>query len=246
MNLRLKAICVLSILFSCSMSLAQVAEEIGEGFDRESPEKIAQAAKDIADLFNDAIYPAQIQAFHKSLILANYQHLDPNHDVPSDLLEDAVIFFDANKAKFPNQAYIVVINFKLRSDAYRFFLIDMASGTVEKFHTIHGVGSDKNKDGWAERFGNVPDSGASSLGFIRTAEVYYGKFKRSIRLDGLSKTNSNVRPRAIVFHGWEKAHEKNVIQGLGWGCPAVDYAVRDGILDKIKEGSLMYIGVSKL
>lgn len=226
-------------------AMAQDLDLIGEGFDKESPEKIEQARKEIEALFKDAELPSSMNAFRKSTILANYQHLDPKREVPSDLLEDAVTFFDANIAKFPNKSHIVVIDFSRRSDKYRFFLINMRTGAVEKFHTTHGKGSDQNKNGYAERFLNVVNSGASSVGFIRTAEIYFGKYKRSVRLDGLSQTNSKVRERAIVLHGWDKAYERNVIQGLSWGCPALDWSVKDAIIDKVAEGALMYIGVAK-
>lgn len=218
--------------------------EFGEGFDRQTPEEIEAARKIIERDFAGAVDPKTFNKSTQDEILARYQHLDPNNWVPSDLLKDAVLYFDANKERFPNQAYITVIDFKPRSDNYRFFLIDMATGEVERYRTTHGIGSDKNNDGFAESFGNVINSGKSSLGFIRTAEVYYGKYKRSLRLDGLSSTNSNVRARAIVYHGWDKVKEAPVIQGLSWGCPTIDWQYKDAILDKIKEGSLFYIGVS--
>jgi len=218
------------------------SEELGEGFDKQSPEEIERANSEIRELFKDAVVPSLRR---RVSILKKYQHLDPKKEVPTDLLEKTVAYFDANRSKFPNQSHITVIDFKPRSDKFRFFVINMETGKVEKFHTTHGVGSDKNKNGYAERFGNVINSGASSLGFIRTAEIYSGKFKRSVRLDGLSTTNSNVRERAVVLHGWDDAHEANVIQGLSWGCPALDWAVKDGVIDKVAEGSLMYIGVSK-
>jgi hypothetical protein len=164
--------------------------------------------------------------------------------VPPDLLQKAVAYFDANKSRFPNQAYITVVDFRPRSDKYRLYIINMADGSVEKFHTTHGVNSDKNADGIATVFGNVINSGMSSLGFVRTGEVYSGSYKRSIRLDGLSSTNSNIRDRAVVFHGWDKVHEANVIQGMSHGCITLDWKVKDAAIDKIKEGSLMYVGQS--
>jgi hypothetical protein len=241
------ALLLASVTYVPVNSTAQFGpNEIGEGFDRQSPEEIEKARLEIEALFKDAVEPKTLNKVQASAILQKYQHLDPNKEVPTDLLEDAVLYFDQNLSKFPNQAYIVVIDFKPRSNVRRFFLINMASGEVEKFFTTHGHGSDKNRDGYAERFLNVVNSGASSVGFIRTGEVYWGKFKRSVRLDGLSTTNSKVRERAIVLHGWDNAHERPVIQGLSWGCPALDWTVKDGVIDKVKEGSLMYIGVSKL
>ena len=124
----------------------------------------------------------------------------------------------------------------------RFFLVDMTTGAVEKYHTTHGEGSDVDNDGIAESFGNVPNTGKSSLGFVRTAEVYEGTYKRAVRLDGLSETNTKIRDRAIVFHGWEKTVEGNVIQDRSQGCITLDYKVKDSVLDKIKEGSLINVG----
>lgn len=217
----------------------------GEGFDREDPAAIQKAHEIIDRDFAGAVTLHQLSVRSRIRTLADYQHLDPNREVPQDLLRDAVAYFDANKQRFPNQAYITIVDFKKRSDKSRFYLINMSTGAVEKYHTTHGINSDKDDDGYAESFGNVPDSGKSSLGFVRTAEVYEGKFKRSVRLDGLSTTNSNIRDRAVVFHGWDKVHEANVKQGLSWGCITLDWAVKDGVLDKIKEGSMMYVGVSK-
>lgn len=225
-------------------SFGQSGEELGEGFDKQSAEEIASARKNIETAFSHAIYPKSLNVSEQKKILEKYQYLDPNKEVPTDLLEQAVIFFDQNLDKFPNQAYLIVIDFRPRSHIQRFFLIDMKTGGVEKFRTTHGKGSDKNKDGFAETFGNIVNSGASSLGFIRTGEVYWGKFKRSVRLDGLSTTNSKVRERSIVLHGWDNAHEQPVIQGLSWGCPALDWSIKDAVIDKVKDGSLMYIGVS--
>lgn len=222
-----------------------MSSEVQEGYDKQSPEEIEQARAKIERDFAGAIMPSHFSALQKARILAQYSHLDPSNEVPNDLLKQAVIYFDANKSRFPNQSHITIVDFKKRSDKSRLYLINMAMGAVEKYHTTHGLNSDKNEDGYAESFGNVVNSGKSSLGFMRTAEVYSGKFKRSVRLDGLSSTNSNVRERAIVFHGWDGVKEADVIQGLSWGCITLDWKVKDGVLDRIKEGSLMFVGVSK-
>lgn len=238
---------LLAALIVSSMASANLGETMtAEGYDRQSPEEIEAAARAVARDFSQAVNPFQFNEQEKQEILERYQYLDPNRVVPSDLLKNAVLYFDQNKASFPNQAYITIVDFKPRSDNYRFFLINMSTGAVERYRTTHGINSDKNNNGWAESFGNVDGSGKSSLGFVRTAEVYNGKFKRSLRLDGLSSTNSNIRARAIVFHGWDKVKEESVIQGLSWGCWTIDWNYKDAILDKIKEGSLFYAGVSAI
>jgi hypothetical protein len=233
----------------CALALsALVAASNAAAFenpDRQAPEDLARARASVERDFEGAVSVRSLSLRQKTQILSKYAAIDPKHEVPSDLLANALVFFDANRDKFNNQNYLSIVNFKSRSDAARFFLVSLLDGSVEKYHTTHGAGSDVDQDGIAESFGNVIDSGKSSLGFVRTAEVYQGTYKRALRLDGLSTTNSNIRERAVVFHGWDGAHESNVLQGLSLGCIAVDWRVKDAILDKIKEGSLMYVGVSK-
>ena len=244
-----KALVACTLIFASltvsSNSLQPMTMDTPEGYDHQSPEEVEAARQRIERDFAGQIEPRSLSNARREEILSRYAHLDPKREVPTDLLEHTVLYFDANKTRFPNQTHITIVDFSMRSNKQRFFLIDMASGEVIKHWTTHGLNSDKNKDGLAEIFGNVNGSGKSSLGFVRTAEVYHGKFKRSIRLDGLESSNSNIRRRAIVFHGWDGVKEEPRIQGLSWGCITLDWNVKDGVLDKIKEGSLMYIGVSK-
>lgn len=228
-----------------TFNLASQSDEAQEGFDRQSEEEIAQADAKIARDFAGAVSVASIDKSTEDEILARYAYVDPNREVPTDLLKNAILYFDANLSRFPNQAWVTIVDFKPRSNRQRLFLIDMASGAVEKYRTTHGIGSDRNKDGYAERFSNVVNSGTSSLGFVRTGEVYHGKFRRSLRLDGLSSTNSNIRRRAIVYHGWDNVYERDVVQGLSWGCITMDWALKDAVIDKIRDGSLMYVGVAQ-
>ncbi|MFV8256235.1 murein L,D-transpeptidase catalytic domain family protein [Bdellovibrio bacteriovorus] len=173
-------------------------------------------------------------------VLSQYQHLDPNHIVPTKALETAVLYFHENKAKFKNQAVISVLDFSQKSTQKRWYFIDMKTGAVWNVHVSHGKGSDSNHDGFAEKFSNVEGSNASSLGFYKTAETYQGSNGYSLRLDGLSTTNSNARSRAIVVHGASYVQDSNVIQGRSWGCPAVSQANRDKVINLIKGGSLLY------
>lgn len=173
-------------------------------------------------------------------ILKNYDHLDPKRIVPDKALREAVLFFHANKSVFKNQKVISVIDYGVSSVQKRFFVIDLISGAVWALHVAHGKGSDSNHDGFAEKFSNVSGSNATSLGFFRTAETYNGKYKYSLRLDGLSTTNSLARPRAIVVHGAKYVLDKDVVQGRSLGCPAVSVANSKRLVDLIKHGSLIY------
>lgn len=232
-------------LVALNLILSSLAFAQFENPDAETPQEIARAKALIQRDFANATQPAQILPVIQAAILKNYGYLDPNHEVPADLLKDAVLYYDANLASFPNKGYITIVDFKPRSDKYRLFIVNMTDGSVEQFHTTHGVGSDPNDTGTAKTFGNVINSGKSSLGFVRISELYVGEYKRSARLDGLSATNSNVRERAVVFHGWDGVTEANVIEGMSHGCITMDWKIKDGVLDKVGGGSLMYVGVAK-
>lgn len=52
-------------------------------------------------------------------------------------------------------------------------------------------------------FSNNEGSHLSSLGRALVAERYEGRYGVAYRLDGLEVSNSNLRPRCVVLHGWE-------------------------------------------
>jgi hypothetical protein len=176
--------------------------------------------------------------------LARYSNLDPNHQVPRNLLATALKYFDDHAASIKNKDYISVIDFSLPSTKHRFWIINMKTGDVFGTTVAHGKNSDKNNDGYADAFSNAPNSDMSSLGVYMTAETYSGKHGLSLRLDGKSATNSNVRARAVVVHGADYVQDKEVRQGRSWGCPAVPMAYRDKIIGWLKNGSVIYAGLS--
>lgn len=176
---------------------------------------------------------------------ANYSYVDPKNIIPKKLREAALAYFDVNKGNFANKNYITVVDFSAHSSRSRFFIIDMASGQVQALHVAHGKGSDKNNDGYAERFSNVSGSEASSIGYYRVSETYAGKYGTSIRLDGLSSTNSNARARAIVLHPAGYVSESGSRAGRSWGCFALDPKYAQSVFAKIKRGSLLYAHLSK-
>jgi hypothetical protein len=173
-----------------------------------------------------------------------FAHLDPHGVVPKKLLAEALAFFQAHQEKFKNKGHISVLDYALRSSEPRFHVIDMQTGDVQSFRMANGVGSEPAHDGFAHTFSNVSGSNMSSLGFVLTAETYEGKHGFSLRLDGLSDTNSKLRARAVVVHGADYVHDKPVIQGRSNGCPAVPMDQRTRVINLIKEGSLMYFARS--
>lgn len=173
----------------------------------------------------------------------DYSYLDPDKIVPEKLLLEAVKFYDANLDKIENQRVMGVIDYKQHNSKERFYIIDMESGRVETYLTAHGKNSDPDFDGYATKFSNIPDSNTTSLGFFLTAETYYGSNGYSLRLDGLSSTNSKARERAIVIHGAGYVTPGSKI-GRSYGCPAVEMRYHKELIDQIKDGSLLYAGFS--
>ncbi len=179
-------------------------------------------------------------------ILQKYKHLDPKKMVPRNLLRKALLYWEANPSRFPNKKYIAVVDFSIKSRKDRFFLIDMKTGSVLDHHVAHGSKSDKDGDGIPETFSNIVDSNMSSLGVYRASESYdSSKFGYSMRLDGLSTTNSNVRKRAIVLHpAWYVKETDLFAPGKTYGCLGLSSSVSKDVIDKMKGGSLIYVGLS--
>ncbi|MFI2810854.1 murein L,D-transpeptidase catalytic domain-containing protein [Microbulbifer sp. JSM ZJ756] len=144
-----------------------------------------------------------------------------------------------------NPRYWAIFKIREHSRNKRLYVFDRVARKVERFHVTHGKGSDPNHDGIATEFSNRPDSHMSSLGLCRTLNEYRGRYGKSLRLEGLEPSNNNVFKRAIVFHGthyagddWVRRHGRC---GRSWGCPAVEHAVAPGLVDKLKNGSLLLV-----
>ncbi|MFO0566783.1 MAG: murein L,D-transpeptidase catalytic domain family protein [Polyangiaceae bacterium] len=190
----------------------------------------------------------------RAAIVAKYPSLDPTGVVPRGLLEDAIEFFDLNKAHIPKQKYFVVVDFAPFSGKDRFFLVNVATGVVEPHKVAHGDGTDPDNDGNADYFSNKSGSHMSSLGFYLTGEIYDGTHPHSMRIDGLSPdgspngmANTNVRDRLVVVHEASYVDDaKTSKQGRSNGCFALDPSIEVGMVDRIHDGTLMYAATSPL
>lgn len=158
-----------------------------------------------------------------------------------DSYDKAVDYYVRNQRSFSNIRYVSVIDMSKHSSKRRWFLFDLKLVKVERYLTSHGKNSDANNDGYAEAFSNVNGSKKSSLGFYKTSSTYTGSNGYSMRLDGLSSTNSNARARAIVVHPASYVNESVPRAGRSWGCPALDPKYAKSVIDRIKGGSLMLI-----
>lgn len=155
---------------------------------------------------------------------------------------DAAHKFYVEHPTMLNRRYAVVIDMSMNSAKRRLVLLDLKLGTGKNYRVAHGAGSDPDNDGYATKFSNEDGSHMTSLGAYITKGTYIGSHGRSLRIDGQEKTNSNAIARAVVVHGSAYVSENNTRTGRSWGCPAMDDDVVQGVIDKIRGGSLLYIG----
>lgn len=105
-------------------------------------------------------------------------------------------------------------DFSIASAEPRFFIVNLVSGTVNRYYVTHGRGSDPEHDGWLKGFSNDPGSNATSRGAYLTRNYYDGKHGLSMRLTGLEADNNNAESRAIVVHGADYANP-DLIRTMG-------------------------------
>jgi hypothetical protein len=143
-----------------------------------------------------------------------------------------------------NDHIISIVDFSKPSSLKRLFVIDLENYKV-LFNTYvaHGVNSGKE---FARQFSNVMQSNQSSLGFYTTANTYSGKHGYSLHLQGMEKgINDNAFKRDIVVHGAQYVSE-SMVQSNGYvgrshGCPAIPEQYKKPIIDKIKNGTCLFI-----
>jgi len=204
-------------------------------------------------------YAASVDGDMAAKIAAKYPKLPPI------ALKKALQYLAAHEDVFKNQEYMAIANFDQPSTEKRLYLINLRTGDTETHLVSHGKNSaDPDDRKMAKFFSNTHNSKKSSLGFYRTLDkneevwitnssgkkykstgIYAGKHGRSLRLKGVQSTNSNALNREIVMHGATYVSQSYIKEmgrlGLSWGCPAVDFDVRDKIMDRIEGRGLFYI-----
>jgi hypothetical protein len=151
---------------------------------------------------------------------------------------------DKHAKSIPYRDVVGLCDFNRASRDPRFYLVDIASGFTTEYQVAHGRGSDRQHTGWLEQFSNSVGSEASSQGPYVTADVYYGKYGRSLRLHGLEYTNSNANDRAIVVHSAWYAEPEVVDRtgklGRSEGCFTLSQISLQYVLLKLGPGRLLY------
>ncbi len=136
-----------------------------------------------------------------------------------------------------NHRIVLLWDLSLHSGSRRFVVWNIAENRAEyAFIASHGSGSRCSHipSAYAET-SNEDGSHLSSVGRALVAERYVGRYGVAYRLDGLDGSNSALRSRCIVLHGWQYTTSFPIwpLPTIGsWGCPVLSR--RDmKILDKI-------------
>lgn len=149
-----------------------------------------------------------------------------------------------SSGRLTNDKLLSIVDFSLPSSKKRLFIIDLQKNeVVYNTYVAHGRNSGREV---ASQFSNEPESNKSSLGFYVTGDTYIGKHGFSLRLLGEEKgINDNANSRAIVMHSApyvsEEAIKMQGFIGRSLGCPALPENVYKPIIDKIKNGSCLFL-----
>jgi len=219
-----------------------LGESMGVRFDFNFP--VAKGALTVLLLFCISLGSFKTQAHNRTKtvaleLLESRPHIDRHGEIADLPLARALAYLDRYGKNFKNKTYMAVVDFTLNSLKPRFFLVNIRTGAVEAYAVAHGKGSDPRHSNNARQFSNRVGSNATSIGFYRTGETYWGSHGISQRLDGLSSTNSNARPRGLVIHT-AKYVGVNSAPGRSNGCFALGSRANDRVIRKLGKGALIY------
>ena len=139
---------------------------------------------------------------------------------------------------------LTIVDFSKPSNKKRLFVIDLMNKKV-LFNTYVAHGRNSGQL-FATSFSNENSSLKSSLGFYQTGKTYNGKHGYSLALIGLENgINDNAYERGIVIHSADYVSESTIRSqgfcGRSWGCPALPVNLSSQIIDKIKNGSTLFV-----
>lgn len=148
------------------------------------------------------------------------------------------------EGRLMNDSIISIIDFSRPSSEKRLFILDMKNFKV-LFNTLVSHGRNSGRE-FATSFSNQHSSYMSSPGFYITKETYEGKNGYSLKLEGLERgINDNAYERGIVVHGAPYVSDDFVDAqgyiGRSQGCPAVPQQVSHSVINRIKNGTCMFI-----
>jgi hypothetical protein len=163
----------------------------------------------------------------------------------SEAFRYALLGFVSLKAEglVKQDSLLSIIDYSLPSSVERLFVIDLKNKKIRcRSLVAHGRNSGEE---CSTRFSNSPQSHKSSLGFYITGSTYRGAHGYSLLLNGIDTGyNDRARSRAIVMHGAGYVSgdyiERYGRLGRSLGCPALPPKSNTGIIDLIKEGTVLF------
>lgn len=174
--------------------------------------------------------------------------LDPQGLIRRPLLYAAMDALKRHRGTVEHEDRVYIVDFQAHSSKPRLFRLDLTTGEATAYRTAHGRGSDPAHTGFAQRFSNVPDSNASSVGAYLTVGASWGsKHGPNVLLDGLDPSNSEVRDRAIIVHAADYCEPAYLASqrklGRSFGCFAVSRADLNALRPDMDGGRLLFAGI---
>jgi len=138
---------------------------------------------------------------------------------------------------------LTVIDFSKPSTKTRLWVFDV-NREKSLFETFVAHGKNSGEV-YPTAFSDRPNSKQSSIGIYTTGGMYNGSNGASLKLHGKEPGfNSHAFSRGIVVHGASYVGEDVVRThgslGRSFGCPAVSHDLAQPIMQKIKDGSLLF------
>lgn len=124
-----------------------------------------------------------------------------SNTAPSDLLAKTLELRSYCQSGGYNTSYGILIDYSRHAFQQRLYVVDLNNGDIV-MRSLCGHGKGGNSNIFKGEFSNVPDSNCSSLGHYKIGKErrMYNYPVNAFELDGLDKTNSNARARAILIH----------------------------------------------
>lgn len=148
-----------------------------------------------------------------------------------------------SKGRLSCDSILTIIDFTKSSAEKRMFVVDLKSQQLI-FHSVVAHGRNSGQE-FAKSFSNKMNSHQSSIGFYLTGSPYQGSNGYSLQLDGIERGfNDKAMQRAIVIHGADYASESVIgskgYLGRSFGCPALPRQINEKVINKIKQGNLLF------
>jgi hypothetical protein len=146
------------------------------------------------------------------------------------LLSKAKQEYRHNRGKLRNARYLTIIDYRRSILEDRLYVYDLQKEeTVIQSRVSHAFRSGIL---YPTAFSNAEGSEQSCYGSFLSGEAYQGKFGYSMRIDGLSPTNTQARKRSVVFHPGRT---------FSAACYMTELEVNERLIDLIKGKSLIVV-----